>query len=437
MTRFRLWWNSLLYTLWFVPALMVVGGAALAMVLVFVSGYVDDEALARWPRLFGASAGSSRDMLATIAGSIITVAGVTFSITMITVTQASTQYTPRILRNFMRDRPSQVTLGGLAGVFTYCLVVLRTIRGGDESTFVPALAVLAGFILAAVSVGLLIYFVHHTASSLQASSIIGRVADDTNKAIDRLFPSDVGDAAHEHEMPVASHLLDTYEWTPVPSPSSGYVQTVDPAALLEAAGRLDAVIRVERAIGQFVIEGGVLANVATRNGTPADFGSVDIRSAFTVGSFRTVEQDPDYGIHQLSDIAVKALSPSINDPTTALTCVDYLAAALSRAATRRGESPWRQEEGELRVIVHGPTFRSLVDTAFDEIRRYAEGNAAVLNRLLDALASLERRTREPGRRRHLLQHVELVAEVASRTLAAPSDRGGVVMRAAELQALLS
>ncbi|MBA3890759.1 MAG: DUF2254 domain-containing protein [Gemmatimonadaceae bacterium] len=437
MTRLRIWWDSLLYTLWFVPALMVVGAAALAVVLIIASGHVDDEVLARWPRLFGADAGSSRDMLATIAGSIITVAGVTFSITMITVTQASAQYTPRILRNFMRDRPSQVTLGGLAGVFTYCLVVLRTIRGGDESLFVPALAVLTGFILAVVSVGLLIYFVHHTASSLQASSIIDRVVKDTYGAIDRLFPSEVGDAAAVDAVPAAAHLLDTYTWLPVTSSSSGYVQAIDPDALLDAASERNIVIRVERTIGQFVIEGGALASIATRDGTPTDPRPAGIRSAFTVGNFRTVEQDPDYGIHQLSDIAVKALSPSINDPTTALSCIDYLAAALSRAAALRSESPWRVRDGELRVIVHGPTFRSLLDRAFDEIRRYGEGNAAVLHRLLDALERLERRTGDPGRRRHLLMHVELVTEAAGRALPAPGDRGGVSVRAAALRSVLT
>lgn len=437
MSRLRLWWDSLLYTLWFVPSLMMVGGALLAVGMVIASGHVDDEVLARWPRVFGADAGSSRDMLATIAGSIITVAGVTFSITMITVTQASTQYTPRILRNFMRDRPSQVTLGGLAGVFTYCLVVLRTIRGGEESMFVPALAVLTGFILAAASVGLLIYFVHHTASSLQASSIINRVADDTNKAIDRLFPSEVGDAAAPHAVPAAAHLLETYTWRPVTSAVSGYVQSLDAGALLGAAADSDGLIRVERAIGQFVIEGGTLASVTTRTGDPVEVDEDRIRSAFGIGTFRTVEQDPDYGVHQLADIAVKALSPSINDPTTALTCIDYLAAALARAAARRGESPWRQQDGELRVIVHGPTFRSLLDTAFDEVRRYGEGNAAVLLRMLDALASLERRTAGADRRRHLLQHVDLVAEAADRRLAAPGDRGGVGLRAAELRSRLA
>lgn len=434
MPRLRLWWDSLLYTLWFVPTLMMIGGALLAVLLVMTSGRIDDEFLARWPRVFGADAGSSRDMLATIAGSIITVAGVTFSITMITVTQASTQYTPRILRNFMRDRPSQVTLGGLAGVFTYCLVVLRTIRGGDASMFVPALAVLTGFVLAGASVALLIYFVHHTASSLQASSIIHRVAEDTNRAIDRLFPSEVGEPAAPREAPAAAHLLETFAWTPVASPVSGYVQSLDAGALLEAAGQAGRIIRVERTIGQFVIAGGALASVTTRAVAPAGRDEARIRSAFGIGMFRTVEQDPDYGVHQLSDIAVKALSPSINDPTTALTCIDYLAAALARAATRRGETPWRELNGELRVIVEGPTFRSLLDTAFDEVRRYGAGNAAVLLRLLDALASLERRTADPERRRHLHRHVELVAEVAERCLAAPSDRGGVGMHAAELRA---
>lgn len=153
-------WERLGGTLWFVPGLVAFGGIVLAGFLVELSDVLGQRALANLPRIFTVDAASSRSALATIAGSIITVAGVTFSITVLVLAQTASQYTPRVLRNFMRDRPSQVALGVLAAVFLYCLVVIRTIRTGSDASFVPAVAVLAAFVLAAVAIATLVYFVH-------------------------------------------------------------------------------------------------------------------------------------------------------------------------------------------------------------------------------------------------------------------------------------
>jgi uncharacterized membrane protein len=151
-----------------------------------------DHWLARWPRLFGAGAEGARGMMSTIAGSMMTVVGVTFSMILVVLAMASSQYTSRILRNFMRSRVTQVVLGIFAGIFTYCLIVLRTIRGGDEGAFVPSLAVFFGFVLALGGIGALMFFIHHIASSIQASSIIASIAQETIAAIDRLFPEKLG-----------------------------------------------------------------------------------------------------------------------------------------------------------------------------------------------------------------------------------------------------
>ena len=166
--RVRAWWAQLTGTLWFVPGAIVVCMSGLAIGMIEFSARLDDEALRDFPRVFGASAESSRALLSAIAGAMITVAGLTFSLTMVAVTQASSQYTPRILRNFMRDRGNQVVLGVYVGIFAYCLLVVRTIRSGEEGRFVPSLAVVFGIALAMGSVGVLIFFVHHIASSLSA-----------------------------------------------------------------------------------------------------------------------------------------------------------------------------------------------------------------------------------------------------------------------------
>lgn len=432
MSRLRLWWSKLLYTLWFVPAVIVIASVLLAVALIEVSGRVDDDVLARWPRLFGASAGSSRDMLAAIAGSMITVAGVTFSLTMVAVTQASNQYTPRILRNFMRDRPGQIVLGGLTGVFSYCLVVLRTIRGGDASPYIPAIAVLAAFVLAIAGVGLLIYFIHHIATALQASTIIAQVSADTIDAIEELFPEGLGEPAPP-EPPGIVSLLHTARWTPVPALRTGYVQNVDPARLLEAAAQADVVVRMERGVGEFVAAGAAVASYAAPDDQPRpDFGRA-VAECYTIDSYRTVEQDPGFGIRQLSDVALKALSPGINDPTTALNCIDYLGAVLSCAAARREPSPWREADGAVRVIARGATFRSLLDAGFDEIRRYGARNTAVLFRQLDALEAVGGAVRDPARIRHLLRHVDFIVEAIERNIQAPSDRGALLVRAAAVR----
>jgi uncharacterized membrane protein len=191
MNRLKQLWSNLRSSFWFMPSLIVVVSIAFAVALIEAHSAGTDHWLARWPRLFGAGAEGARGMMATIAGSMMTVVGVTFSMILVVLAMASSQYTSRILRNFMRSRVTQVVLGIFAGIFTYCLIVLRTIRSGDEGAFVPSLAVFFGFVLALGGIGALMFFIHHIASSIQASSIIASIAQETIAAIDRLFPENL------------------------------------------------------------------------------------------------------------------------------------------------------------------------------------------------------------------------------------------------------
>lgn len=425
-------WARLLGSLWFVPGAIVLGAMALAVGMVELSAHVDAEALARWPRVFGASAESSRAMLSAIASSMITVAGVTFSITMVAVTQASSQYTPRILRNFMRDRANQVVLGAFVGIFAYCLVVLRTIRGGgDEGRFVPSLAVLVGVLLAIVGIGVLIFFVHHIASTLQASGIVARVTRETIAVVERVFPEAVGDDARDGEAAAALRAGVPAGARAVPSPATGYVQRVDGAGLLRVGRERDVVVRMERGVGDFVTEGAPLAWIVRRErpaggagaGDPAPDATAPVVAAlFVVSSYRTVDQDPAFGVRQLVDIALKALSPGINDSTTAVTCVDYLGAILARVAARGIEAPSRSEGGVLRVVARGPTFETLLRAAIDEVRQNARGDVSVFARLFETLELVACHSRTPARRALVHEQVDLVWEVAARTVDAPYDR---------------
>lgn len=419
-------------SLWFVPGLIVMLCAVLAVLLVLASTWVDGETLARYPRLFGADAESSRSMLSTIASSIITVAGVTFSITVLAVSQASSQYTPRVLRNFMGDRPSQITLGVLVGVFVYCLIVMRTVRGGDEDpAFVPAIATLGAFVLAIIAIGCLVYFLHNIASTLEAGSIIARVSEETVAVVRELFPEALGEAPEADERGAD---LAGRRWYPIPARFTGYLQEVDEDGLLRLAREHSIVVRMERAIGDFVAVGVTLASVADR--PASDQLAQALGELCTAKSYRTVHQDAAFGLRQMVDIALKALSPGVNDSTTAATCVDYIGAVLVRLADRAMPSPHRVEAGELRVIARAPTFTELMGNALDEIRRNAAGNARVLARMLDVLAQVAAATASPARHTIVREHAARILRAAEREIPAAEDRQWVVDGCEALEGVL-
>lgn len=347
-----------------------------------------------------------------------TVAGLCFSLTLSTISQASAQYTPRILRNFMRDRTNQFILGYFVSIFAYCLMVLRTIRGADEMKFVPSLGVLTGLVLAIGGVLVLIYFIHHIATSLQVSNIIKVIEDETAEVTDRIFADELNpdtqtDAA-KHSDAVSDIMTDAVtRWYPIHSPASGYVQYIDMDGLTEFAEKRGAVLRMEYGVGQFVGLGTALlmSSVELEDGDEHE-----LNSFFNVYRYRTIEQDVGYGIRQIVDIALKALSPGINDTTTAISCIDYLGVIVGRLANRKLTPPYRTVEGELRVLVVAPSFHDYVGTAFDQIRISGNGNLAILMRLLKAFALVTECSVAEDRLRTVRKHMELTRMFANDTL---------------------
>jgi len=418
MNKLRQYFYNIHTTFWFVPGLIILGAITLAIGLIEVNPLVDQQMLARWPLLFGAGAAASRGLLAAIASSMITVAGVVFSITIVALSLASSQYTSRVLRNFMRDRINQTVLGVFVGIFAYCLVVLRTIRGGDEGAFVPSLAMLFGLILGFVGIAFLVFFIHHMAISIQASQILAAVSEETLRAVEHLFPEGVG---QEESDDTQFELPQGQRWHAVSAAQTGYIQEIDTAKLLAFAGQHGTVIRMERTIGEFLVKGTVVVSVLGTN-PPVEKDARQLASSCIVGRQRTMDQDAAFGIRQLVDVAMKALSPGINDTTTAVMCVDYLTAILLQLAGRQMESRYRAEDGELRLLTRGPTFPGLVGEAYDQIRQNAGGNVAVVSRLLWSLETLTDQTSMAIRRRVLLDHARALQELGHRSIPAPSDR---------------
>jgi len=410
-------WLKIRSSFWFLPGLIVLVAVVLAVVLIESEAWFGAELFERWPRLFGSGASGARVLLGTVASSMITVAGVVFSITVVVLSLASSQYTSRVLRNFMVDRVNQAVLGIFLGIFAYCLVVLRTIRGAEEGGFVPPLAVLFGLLLAFVGIAVLIYFIHHISVAIQATHILAVVADETVQVIDRQFPEGADESDAD---PPARPDGPQQDWHPVVSAKSGYVQNVDTAGLVALAAERKAVLWLERGVGQFVIEGAPIARVS--GGVLDEDDTARLRALYAIGRQRTVEQDAAFGIRQIVDVALKGLSPGINDTTTAIMSIDYLTAILFRLADRRIETRYRDEEGQLRLLTRGPTYAGLVGGALDQVRQNAKGNVAVLERLLGSLEQLAAATISAPKRRVLAEHARAVLELARRSVPAARDR---------------
>jgi len=437
MNKLKQLWSNLRSTFWFLPFMIVLTSIVYAVVLIQTDYAGGDRWLARWPRIFGVGAEGARDMLSTLAGSMMSVMGITFSMTLLALTLASSQYTSRILRNFMRSRVTQVTLGIFAGIFVYCLIVLHTIRTGD-APFVPSLAVFFAFVLAFGGIAVLIFFIHHIASSIQASSIIASVAHETNASIDRLFPAkrEPGhDNAEGEENERLLPSLDERTWFAVPAEVSGYIQSVDNDAILRLARGRRTIVRMEHGIGAFVVQDTALASLALTY-PPDQETIVALNGAYSIGRQRTADQDPAFGIRQIVDMALKALSPGVNDTSTAVMCVDYLTAILARLACRQFPPSHRYEGETLRVIAIVPTFVGLLAEAFDQIRGSAAGNVAIMTRMLGAIDSIASLTVSPSRLRALDEQVQWIAELADRSIESTRDRARIERRLTQVRAAL-
>lgn len=408
--------------MWFIPGLMITVSIAVALALIEIDSSVKREWLIRFPRLFGLGADGSRGMLTAIASSMLTVATLAFTLTLNAMMQASGQFTPRIFRNFMSDRANQFVLGYFVSVFAFCLLVLRVIRGGDEIKFVPSIAVMTGLLLAIGGVVVLIFFIHHIADSLQITTIIGDIVHDTVEAVERLFPEEMGRAAKSDERADVWHAGADQIWLKIPALKSGYVQSVDTDEALEFAGENGLVLRMEIGIGQFAGRGGALLAL-THDGEIEDVDLVDyekqvkrLNGIFSIDNRRTIEQDIGFGIRQIVDIALKALSPGVNDTTTAITCIDFLGVIVGEIARREFPPKVRTGKNGGRVIVATPDFGEYLETAFDQIRISGKANFAIYERLLQTIAFVAECTHDGFRHNALLKQIDLTEEFASRTL---------------------
>ena len=418
-------WEELRTTLWVIPSILVVVSVLLFLVTfeVDVAAYHDHLTLPTWIRT--GSADAERQVLIAIAAAVITVIGVVFSITILALTLASQQFGPRMMRNFVRDIGNQVTLGVFVGTFVFSVLCLVSINSIGV-TFVPYLSTSVAEALLLVDLGVLIYFIHHIAKSIQLPEVIAGIADDLMQSIDAEFPEQVGAPAEpgarlETGKSVVELLkLIEERGAIVPSQVSGYIQYVGYSQLIAIATRSDAVIRLEHRPGHFLSTGRPLAMVWPR-GAAQEVGQA-LSKAHVAGPHRTLVQDPVFAIDQLVEIAIRALSAAVNDTFTALTCIDWLSAGLGRVSGRvLDEGVYRDASGSVRLIEFDPSYARMVNRAFDKIRQAARGMPAVLIRLIDSLGSIMLDTHSAEQRIVLRRQADMVLRLAEETVTEPND----------------
>jgi uncharacterized membrane protein len=404
---------------WFLPAVLCVVGFALAEGLVALDRHLGAPVVPGWMSvlLYRVGESGSRDILGAIASSSLAVAGTTFSITIAVLALTSSSYGPRLVRNFMADRGNQAVLGVYVSTFLYSLLVLRSIRvigdPGDQDgeVFVPHLAVNAAVLLAVVNVGVLVYFIHHISDSIQVSTLAGTVRRDLFGAIDRLYPSEIGHRsvpspdAGEHRL---DPLVETHG-TAVAAARCGYVESIGDDQLLETARRHDVVLSLRVRPGQYVLEDTVTVLVHPP-GRADDRLIREVRSSVRIADARSPRQDVAFAVQQLTEMAVRALSPGTNDPYTATNALNDLSAGLARLAGREVPSASRLDaDGVMRVHAPAAEVDELVTSVIDSMRWYAPGAPSVMHATLDVIERVGAHAR-PDLRQSLLVHVGLLQD---------------------------
>lgn len=351
-------------------------------------------------------------ILGGIAASMMTVVSIVFAILLMTLTLASMQFSPRIIVSFARDRVTQWTLGIFLGTFCYCVAALPAARSFPRP-FAPVMTVLGAMLLALICVGGLLFFIHHISQAISVNHIVDRIAGETEVVIDDVMPW----PHHPDPLLREERPATLPEEIPLASDESGYIRFIDVKRLAALAKQYHVRVRALRRVGHFVPAGIPLMMVSKGSRLdPAE--AQNLVEAFDLGPTRTLQQDVEFGVLQIVDIALKAISPAVNDPTTAISCVDQLSRIMIRFAARQvPEELLYDPPGVIRVSIAWMQFPRLLDAAFEQIRMYSKSDLAVSLRLLRALTDVATSTQDPEYRR-------ILVERGARTVAGCAEKMG-------------
>ena len=440
--RYR--WDRMKVSFWFAPAFMALGAVLLAWAMYWLDSLVPNQALASSRFILAGTPGELRSALLSMAGTVLATAGVVFTLLTLPLSTVAAQYGSRLLRLFLGDRTTQFVLGMFVATFVYCMAAALSIPSGDALSDSPQLTASLGVYLMLATFATLILLVQHISTMLQAPNIAAAAGVELRNVVSAEISNEVtsGDEGsgrldarpNSQDAPNALGEIDGYS---IRARRTGYIQFVDPDTLLTLAREKDLAIRLLRRPGHHIWSGAVVALVSPADRVDEQLDKL-IRRAFQIGNGRTPTQDVEYAVNQLTEMAVRAMSAAINDPFTAMTCLDHVGYGLMEFI-RQGQkgSHYYDRAGKLRLVLEPVTFDVLLSAAFDMLRHASCDNASVLLHMLKVIDLLSQEVKAPEARQQLLRHVSLIQAESQAGALIEQDRQSIYRSGEALQMRLA
>jgi uncharacterized membrane protein len=415
-------WDELKSTFWFVPIMIIILAVGVSVVAIYLDRITDIERTGIFRFIYTGSADSARNLLATISAAMIGVAGTVFSITLVTLSLAATNFGSRLLRTFMHERINQVVLGSYIATFVYSLVVLNSITENNGEEFIPALSILLAIVAAIANIILLIFFIHGIATSIQSEKIISDISSALLKNVKALYPESMGKEPENVTVPDLASLKKGYDRREtIKINESGYLQYLDTDLLFNTATEKDMLVILHFKPGDYLVKGVEVMDVFLKKGTESK-DLAGFRKAFFAGKVRTPQQDVEFAIRQMVEVAIRALSTGINDPFTACSCIDNLTTSVCYLAGVKFPVRYRyDDESNLRVVARAVSFEGVMDAAFNQIRQFSGGSPSVIIRLMEAMITINKFAEHPNQKKVVRDHAEMILRLAEKSIDEPRD----------------
>jgi uncharacterized membrane protein len=417
------YWENIKTSFWFIPVLMVLAAIGLSFYLIHLDSQYHFEPVWYFDLLVTQDVDSARSILSTIAGAMLNVTSIVFSITLVALTLASSQFGSRLLRNFMNDRLIQTVLGAYIATFIFCLLILRVVdEGNGADGFIPNISIFVTLVIALANIFLLIAFIHHVAILIQADHIISDVGEKLNESIKKIFPYQIGHQNLEQSEKFLDEFIRKIPYKNyVNIEESGYLQLINGSNLLKFASDKNLILVVHFRPGDLIVKGSELVQVHSHIMLREE-ERAEIRKSFVIREKRTPTQDAQFAINQLVEVIARALSPGINDPFTAITAMDNLISNLSELADAPFPSQYRfDKDKNLRLVFKVLDFEGMMDAAFNQVRQYGSSDAAILIRLMEGLSIIKQFTKIEERTEVILKHARMTMRAGERGLEEEED----------------
>ena len=416
-------WDRLKVSFWFFPVVMSLGAILLSWVLYWLDGLVPNEILEKSRIILSGSPDQIRTMFVSMAGTILATAGVVFTLLTLPLSTVAAQYGSRLLRVFLGDRTTQLVLGMFVATFVYCLAAALSIPPTEVEPDGPQITITVGLFLMLATFASLILLVQHISTMLQAPNIAAAAGAELRNVVLAEIPEQVEKIdGIKGELKIIPDTLVKKEGYPLIVRQSGSIQYIDPDYILTLAQENDLIIHLLRKPGHIVWRGMQVATVWPANRVDEDLERL-LQNAFRIGNTRTPTQDVAYGFNQLVEMAVRAMSPAINDPYTAMTCLNYIGEGLALFVRQGEKSPYYyDQDNQLRLILEPITFTELIDGAIDMLRHASCDNASVLIHMLKVIQTISQEADSSYANKELFRHIELIREEAKAGSLIDSDR---------------